>query len=215
VSDTATISGENASKATGTVTYKIYTDSRCEGTAIEAGTVPVNEGKARASEEEVLKPAGTYYWQASYSGDEANEPSTSECGAEVETVLAPTCSKLEGQGTVGEGPELQKVSDKLSTNLLTPPKLQKFRLSWEHGRKAFVLRELEGATCRIGRKGRTFSGHGEGTLNGVPEYVVTFTIKITNEEEVIFTARVRNEKTRELVESFEKEELENSTEVIS
>jgi hypothetical protein len=38
-----------------------------------------------ASNPETLAP-GTYYWQASYSGDASNQPSSSKCGSEVETV---------------------------------------------------------------------------------------------------------------------------------
>jgi hypothetical protein len=33
-------------------------------------------------------PPGTYYWTVSYSGDGANQPSTSSCGAETLTVAA-------------------------------------------------------------------------------------------------------------------------------
>ena len=81
VTDQATITGENASTATGTVTYKAYTNSKCEGTAIEAGTEPVSKGSAAPSEPKTLGP-GTYYWQASYNGDENNAASKSACGSE-------------------------------------------------------------------------------------------------------------------------------------
>jgi hypothetical protein len=106
VSDIATLSGENASKATGKVSYKVYSDSQCSKEVTSAGEVEVASGKAPASETKTLAP-GTYYWQASYSGDEANEKSVSECGAEVETVtqtLKPTklTTSLSGEGKEGE-----------------------------------------------------------------------------------------------------------------
>ena len=37
-----------------------------------------------------LTTPGTYYWQASYSGDPTNDASTSTCGSEVETVTGTT-----------------------------------------------------------------------------------------------------------------------------
>ena len=90
VSDTATLSGTNASTATGTVTYSVYSDSSC--------TVPVSTGTAQsittpgtppASSPVTLTAPGIYYWQASYSGNSANAASVSSCGSEVETVTSP------------------------------------------------------------------------------------------------------------------------------
>jgi hypothetical protein len=88
VSDTATLNGTNASKATGAVSYKVYSDSLCTKLVTEAGApVTVTAGSVPASEPETLAP-GTYYWKARYSGDSANAPSSSVCGAEIETVQA-------------------------------------------------------------------------------------------------------------------------------
>jgi hypothetical protein len=99
-SDIATLSGENASKATGKVSYRVYSDSQCSKEVTSAGEVEVASGKVPASETQTLAP-GTYYWQASYSGDAANEKSLSECGAEVETVLAKPPTATCGKTTVG------------------------------------------------------------------------------------------------------------------
>lgn len=85
VSDTATLEGAHAFEATGTVSYRVYSDDECKDLVAEAGSVKVSAGAVPASGAETLAP-GTYYWQASYGGDEYNEPSTSTCGAEVETV---------------------------------------------------------------------------------------------------------------------------------
>ncbi|HEY1830464.1 MAG TPA: hypothetical protein VGG38_09490, partial [Acidimicrobiales bacterium] len=87
VTDQATLSGTNASVATGTVTYNVYSNASCSvlvngGTAqaiTTAGTLP-------ASASVTLGIPGTYYWQASYSGDTYNSASKSSCGAEIETV---------------------------------------------------------------------------------------------------------------------------------
>ena len=40
-----------------------------------------------------LTTPGTYYWQASYSGDPTNAASTSTCGSEVETVTSVTTTR--------------------------------------------------------------------------------------------------------------------------
>jgi hypothetical protein len=88
VTDASTLSGENASSATGTVEYNVYSDAACTKLVASAGSVTVSGDVVPASEVKTLTPAGTYYWQASYSGDASNEGSKSACGSEVETVEA-------------------------------------------------------------------------------------------------------------------------------
>ncbi|MGO8904674.1 MAG: hypothetical protein ACLQMH_03505, partial [Solirubrobacteraceae bacterium] len=89
VSDSATLSGANAPKATGKVGYKVYSDKECTKLVTEAGEVEVTAGVIPASSAETLS-SGTYYWQASYAGDPSNEASKSTCGSEVETVEVKT-----------------------------------------------------------------------------------------------------------------------------
>jgi outer membrane protein assembly factor BamB len=215
VTDQATLSGENASKATGTVTYKVYSDNACTKEVAAAGEVTVTAGAVPPSNAETLAP-GTYYWQASYSGDASNEASKSVCGSEVETVTASkaTCSKVAGEGVFGEGQERQRVRDNLSTNLASTA--QKFTFSWAHAKKRYALKELEAASCVIGKRGgRVFKGRGEGTLNGVPEFLVRFVIKINPAGVVTLKVAVINENTKEVVASFTDVGLKESTEVIS
>ncbi len=95
VTDSSTLSGTNASTATGTVTYDVYSNSGCT-TAVNTGTPETitTPGTLPASSPVTLSTAGTYYWQASYSGDTNNESSESTCGTaanggEVETVTIP------------------------------------------------------------------------------------------------------------------------------
>lgn len=84
VSDTATLTGTNISTAGGTVGYTQYTNSTCTDGATSAGTKTVTNGVVPASD--ALTPtAGTYYWQASYSGDASNNAVISGCD-EVLTV---------------------------------------------------------------------------------------------------------------------------------
>jgi hypothetical protein len=98
VTDTATLSGTNASTATGTVTYNVYSDSGCTtlapGGAGTAETIST-AGTLPASAPVTLSSAGTYYWGVTYSGDTNNATSTSTCGTagEVETVTSTSTSQ--------------------------------------------------------------------------------------------------------------------------
>ena len=91
VTDTATLTGTDAATAGGTVTYNVYSDAACTQ-LVQAGTAePVTTpGQLPASQPLSVTWPGQYYWQASYSGDSANGPSTSACGpnGEVESATA-------------------------------------------------------------------------------------------------------------------------------
>jgi hypothetical protein len=86
--------GELASNAVGTVHFKVYSDGECTHLVQEVEGREVSRGTTAPTESLTLS-AGTYYWQASYTGDENNQPSTSKCGSEVETVEAPAVSFVE------------------------------------------------------------------------------------------------------------------------
>lgn len=101
VKDHATLTGEHASKAGGTVEY-FYYSNKCESGGIEAGKVTVSEGSVPASSEEALAAGKTYYWKAVYSGDSKNDGSNSGCSEQVTVQYAPSISTaLVGGG--GEG----------------------------------------------------------------------------------------------------------------
>jgi hypothetical protein len=108
VSDKGTLSGKDAAGASGKVAYKIYSDKECTKEVTSAGEVTVSGGAVPASEAKTLSP-GTYYWQASYGGDEGNEKSVSRCGAEVLTVESKAAVPC-GKTTIG------KVVDQLVAN---------------------------------------------------------------------------------------------------
>ena len=96
VTDQAVITGNSASSATGTVTYDVYSDASCSNVVNSGAPQPIAvPGTAPPSQPVSLAIAGHYYWQASYSGDSSNAPSTSTCGlvvngGEVESARAPT-----------------------------------------------------------------------------------------------------------------------------
>lgn len=99
VTDQATLAGANSGQATGTISYNVYSNANCT-TAVSSGTPQTiaTAGSPPASAAVTLNSPGTYYWQAVYSGDGANNTAKSTCGAEVETVAggpdhtAPTCA---------------------------------------------------------------------------------------------------------------------------
>ena len=82
------------SDASGTVIYTVYTDNQCTQGARDAGTVTVNNGVVPDSDALQFNTAGTYYWQAIYSGDDKNNGAKSTCTDETLVVnpLQPTAS---------------------------------------------------------------------------------------------------------------------------
>jgi hypothetical protein len=109
VKDSATLSGTNASTATGYVKYDVYSDSECKDLVAEAGDVSVTSGSVPESSEETL-PVGTYYWQAVYSGDGTNHGSTSSCGSEISIVTAPVTTSLSGEEQSGREIEVEETA---------------------------------------------------------------------------------------------------------
>jgi hypothetical protein len=85
VHDTSSLSGAT-SDAGGTVTYTVYTDTACTLGAQAAGTKTVTNGSVPDSNAISFTSAGTYYWQAAYSGDANNNSAKSLCTSEVVTV---------------------------------------------------------------------------------------------------------------------------------
>jgi hypothetical protein len=92
VTDTAVITGTNASAATGVVTYTVFADAGCtqQVRAFSVGTdIRSVAGGAAGASGALALPLGTYYFRATYSGDETHAPAQSTCGGEVLTVAVP------------------------------------------------------------------------------------------------------------------------------
>jgi hypothetical protein len=82
VYDTAALSGATAT-AGGTVTYSAYLGANtCSGTDLLNSTVSVTNGSVPQSANFVPTAAGTYSFQAVYSGDADNNPASSDCTTE-------------------------------------------------------------------------------------------------------------------------------------
>ena len=80
VYDTATITHAHAITPTGTVTYTLYGNGDCTGSGTGAGTVTLDEnGTVPNSDTQGPLAAGSYSFQAAYSGDADFLGSTSPC----------------------------------------------------------------------------------------------------------------------------------------
>ena len=77
VFDTAVLTGATAT-AGGTVTYTAYTNNTCTTGAIPAGTKTVTNHIVPNSDPITFTTAGTFFWQAVYSGD-ANNNACHQC----------------------------------------------------------------------------------------------------------------------------------------
>jgi len=85
VFDSAMLTGAS-SDAGGSVTYTVYSNNACTQGSRDAGTKTVTNGSVPNSNSLAFNNAGTFYWQAVYTGDTNNDPATSACTAEVLTV---------------------------------------------------------------------------------------------------------------------------------
>lgn len=115
VTDSAQLSGVNASGATGTVSYKVYSDKACTTLVATAGGGSVSGGVPAKSSVETLATPGTYYWVASYGGDSLNQPSASSCGSEVETVTEAEGTSGPMMDGIASAQHYDKATAKLST----------------------------------------------------------------------------------------------------
>ena len=90
IHDSTTLVGVT-NDAGGTVTYEYYSDNTCTGSSTSVGSVAVTNGVVPDSSSVNFPAAGTFYWQASYSGDTNNYGATSACISE--TLLVNSGSK--------------------------------------------------------------------------------------------------------------------------
>lgn len=87
VTDTATLSG--GYQPGGTIEFQLYPTADCSGTPADDETVTVT-GDGTYTTPAGATPAqpGTYSWTARYSGDAANTPAATPCGAGTVTLTA-------------------------------------------------------------------------------------------------------------------------------
>jgi hypothetical protein len=99
VFDSAVLNGAFAN-ASGTVTYRVFTNNSCTANLQNAGVRTVTNSVVPNSDSIQFNTPGTYYWQAVYSGDLNNVAATSSCGSAVLTVNATTTPPVNTPGTI-------------------------------------------------------------------------------------------------------------------
>jgi uncharacterized repeat protein (TIGR01451 family) len=102
VHDSATLTGATAN-AGGTVQYTVFGNDACSTGAQDAGTVTVQNGQVPNSNGVAFPNAGTFYWQAVYSGDANNDGATSACTEEKLQVDSPSI-------TITKNPKSQSIT---------------------------------------------------------------------------------------------------------
>jgi hypothetical protein len=81
LTDVATLQG--GFNATGTITFTVYTGTGCPAASVVfTQSVPVSGDGSYVSPPFIPTQAGTYYWVASYSGDDNNNANASGCNDE-------------------------------------------------------------------------------------------------------------------------------------
>jgi hypothetical protein len=81
IRDNVTITGRGT--PSGTVDFRLYTDSACEELFGEDLGVTLVGGSA-TSDWFDISASGTYFWQIEYSGDQNNEARTGDCDEEID-----------------------------------------------------------------------------------------------------------------------------------
>ncbi len=189
VRDTATLTGANAATARGRVTYTLYADSACTQELGRRGASGVVFGSVNPSQAARL-PAGSYYWQASYSGDARDLPSLSACQAETVTPFIPwACSAISGRARDPMEGERHAAVFNLSTDLAAPR--QRFALRWE-GRERVRMVKLLSASCMVKMNHSVFVGTGTARFDGVSGFELRFTIVVGYDGTARVVAAVRS-----------------------
>jgi hypothetical protein len=109
ISDTATLVGATED-ASGTITFSAYDTADCSNDPVFTDSADVSGNGDYTSGPFTPTAAGSYFWVAAYSGDDANKASTGTCGDEGETsvVTAPTTSSTPPStppGSTGVAPQ--------------------------------------------------------------------------------------------------------------
>src|SRR5438876_8021462 len=93
VTDSATLNG-TTTNASGTVTYTDFANSGCTSPVTTVSVVTVTNGAVPASRAVTFNSAGSFSFQATYSGDANNTPLTSACEPLTVNKTTPTITTL-------------------------------------------------------------------------------------------------------------------------
>jgi hypothetical protein len=99
VTDSATLTGANASKAGGTMTYTVYSDATCSTVFASGGVKTVVNGTVPDSNPVTMSQTGTFHWIAAYSGDTTTGNAASSSNCVDETVMVTAEQPITATGT--------------------------------------------------------------------------------------------------------------------
>lgn len=105
--DTATLTSVSGFTPSGTVTYHLYDNGDCLGSPLSSEDVTLAGGAVPDSSATSALAAGTYGYQASYSGDAYYTPATGDCMAftvKAPPAPAPTPPPVSTRASNGAGP---------------------------------------------------------------------------------------------------------------
>jgi hypothetical protein len=178
VSDSAVVNGASPpGTATGTVTFTVNSDALCQK-PVAGQSQTVSLTSAAGTMTPIILPPGTYYFQASYSGDAKNAPGVSACGSEVLIVQSPPNSNFTQVGA----PVVNTVTGAISyTFVVTDPGTFSWLFTYPNGIFG-VITAKHSKKCKTGLvrlKGKCRSStsvFGRGTKSVSPG-TVTITIK--------------------------------------
>jgi hypothetical protein len=165
-----------AQLAAGRVTYRLFSDAGCTEEVAQRGGFSLSFGATHASIPSVL-PIGTYFWQAFYSGDRRDAPSSSACGAAVETVvpfIPRACSAAVGFLRAPAESEVLLARFSLSSDLSAHQ-----RLLVRFGHDRVRLLGLQRGSCEVHLHHVIFRGAGPAVLDGEHGYVLRFAIDVS------------------------------------
>ncbi|HEX4188966.1 MAG TPA: hypothetical protein VHY83_13810 [Solirubrobacteraceae bacterium] len=178
---TAALTATYPTTAHGRLTYRLFSDSSCTQEVTSSAT-HVEYGLIRPSRT-VRLPAGSYYWQASYTGDAHHEASTTACGSTVQTVepfIAHPCSHVTGEARDTNEGERARATFNLSTDLSSR---ERFFFHWPVRHRVRLL-HLQAASCWVLMRRAVFQGTGTAVVDGAHGYLARFQIAVSHAGQV-------------------------------
>jgi hypothetical protein len=122
IKDTATLSGLVNPTGEGTVTFKLYSDSKCETKPVfESTSAGIKANGNVESGEFTTTATGSYFWVASFSGDKNNEPAATKCGDSGETSVVEKASPKVTTSAVSPVTVGEKIKDTATISGLVSP----------------------------------------------------------------------------------------------
>src|ERR1035437_2229792 len=119
VHESAALTGATAN-AGGSVTYSVYTNNICTAGIQDAGTKTVTNGAVPNSNAITFNSAGTWYWQAIYSGDANNKGAKSPCTSEILVVDATPSPSPSPSPSASSSPSKSPSASPTTTASATP-----------------------------------------------------------------------------------------------